>query len=172
MIRIVLGGTFESLHAGHSELILEAFRLLQDAGDGIVHIGLTSDEMASAKNHSVLDYASRKVKLEEFISELLTKMSLPDECYFISELKDPFGPAVTGNYDYIIVSPETVAGAKKINELRCAAHLPELKIHQIDFVLAEDQIPISTTRIYEGEIDRYGRLQKSNKNKLVKLKKK
>jgi len=163
MIRIVLGGTFESLHAGHSELIREAFRLLQDAGDGIVHIGLASDEMASAKNHSVLDYASREAELKKFISKLLAKSNLSDDCYFISELKDPFGPAVTENYDYIIVSPETAAGAQKINELRRAAQLPELKIHQIDFVLAEDQIPISTTRIYKGEIDRCGRLQKSNK---------
>ena len=163
MIRIVLGGTFESLHAGHSALIREAFRLLQDAGDGIVHIGLASDEMASAKNHAVLDYASREAELKKFISKLLAEFSLSDECYFISELKDPFGSAVTENYDCIVVSPETVAGAEKINELRRAAQLTELKICLVDFVLAEDQIPISTTRIHKGEIDRHGRLQKSNK---------
>jgi len=163
MVRIVLGGTFESLHAGHSALIREAFRILKEAdgiNNSVVHIGLTSDKMAASKNHGVLDYASRESELRRFIAAVLTEFSLPVDCYFISELNDPFGPAVSGDYDCIVISPETAAGAEKINELRRKAQLPELEVYLVDFVLAEDRIPISTTRIYKGEIDRDGRLQK------------
>ncbi|WNY24479.1 hypothetical protein MmiHf6_18190 [Methanimicrococcus hongohii] len=166
MIRVVLGGTFESLHAGHSELIREAFKIVKEAGSGVVHIGLTSDEMAASKNHSVSDYDSREKALNEFISELVKEMDLsPDSySYMITRLDDPFGPAVVENYDYIVVSPETKAGAEKINEIRRNSGLPELNVRVVDFVLAEDTIPISTTRIYNGEIDRKGRLQKREEN--------
>ena len=161
MVRVVLGGTFESLHAGHSKLIKEAFGILKEAGFGIVHIGLTSDEMAAKKNHAVSDYDTRQKTLNEFISELLKEMNLPLDSYFIFRLDDPFGPAVSENYDYIVVSPETQAGAEKINEIRRHAGLPELKIRVVDFALAEDTLPISTTRIHSGEIDQKGRLFKN-----------
>jgi len=36
--------------------------------------------------------------------------------------------------------------------------LPPIKVIVIDMVPAEDQVPISTTRIKRGEIDRWGRL--------------
>ncbi|MDR0767244.1 MAG: phosphopantetheine adenylyltransferase [Methanosarcinales archaeon] len=159
MVRVVLGGTFESLHSGHSELIKEAFGILKEAGSGVVHIGLTSDEMAAGKNHAVSDYESRRKMLSEFISELLKEMNLPADSYLITRLDDPFGPSVSEYYDYIVVSPETRVGAEKINEIRWNSGLPELNIRVVDFVLAEDTIPISTTRIYNGEIDRRGRLQ-------------
>ena len=160
MVRIVLGGTFESLHAGHSELIKEAFGILKEAGGGVVHIGLTSDEMAAAKNHAVSDYASREQMLNDFVSGLLKEMNLPADSYLITRLDDPFGPSVSGDYDYIVVSPETRAGADKINEIRRGNGLPELSVRIVDFVLAEDTIPISTTRIYNGEIDKNGNLRK------------
>lgn len=160
MVRIVLGGTFESLHAGHSELIREAFGILKEAGSGAVHIGLTSDEMAAAKNHAVSDYASRERMLKDFISGLLIETDLPADSYLITRLDDPFGPSVSSDYDYIVVSPETRAGADKINEIRRENGLSEITVRTVDFVLAEDTIPISTTRIYNGEIDKNGHLRK------------
>lgn len=160
MVRIVLGGTFESLHAGHSELIRAAFDILKKNGGGIVHIGLTSDEMAAAKNHAVSGYASREAELAGFVRALLKEHSLPENCFLITKLEDPYGPAVSGVYDWIVVSPETRLGAEQINALRRRQNLPELKICVVDFVLAEDTVPISTTRIYSGEIDRNGCLKK------------
>jgi len=160
MVKVVLGGTFEHLHAGHSRLIEEAFLLLKEEGGGFVHIGLTSDEMAGGKAHVVSGYSTRKKELDIFISNLIQKLSLPSDCYFISKLNDPFGPAASEEYNYIIVSPETLAGAEKINKIRLSNNLPELKIRLVSFVLAEDTIPISSTRIDKGEIDREGRIQK------------
>ncbi|MDL2261465.1 pantetheine-phosphate adenylyltransferase [Methanimicrococcus sp. OttesenSCG-928-J09] len=167
MVRVVLGGTFESLHAGHSELIKEAFRILEEDGSNsdsnLVHIGLTSDEMAGSKSHTVSDYISRERELNHFISSLLKNADftgLSEDNYLITKLEDPFGPAVSDDFDVIVVSPETRAGADKINEIRRSNNLPELQIREVDFVLAEDTIPISTSRIYKGEIDRNGNLQK------------
>lgn len=159
MPKIVLGGTFESLHAGHSELLKEAFGMLKKGG-GVVHIGLTSDEMAAAKNHAVSDYVSREKTLNDFIFSLLEELGLPADSYLITRLDDPFGPSVSGDYDYIVVSPETRAGAEKINEIRRGSGLPEISVHVVEFVLAEDTVPISTTRIYNGEIDKHGHLRK------------
>ena len=160
MVKVVLGGTFEYLHAGHSRLIEEAFLILKEEGSGLVHIGLTSDEMAGEKTHTVSDYNSREKELDVFISNLIQNFSLPSDCYFISRLDDPFGPAASEEYDYIIVSPETRVGAEKINQIRLSKNLPKLKIREVSFVLAEDTIPISSTRIGKGEIDREGRVQK------------
>jgi len=164
MVRVVLGGTFEYLHAGHSRLVEEAFRILKTSGGGLVHIGLTSDKMAAGKFHSVSNYDTRKQILVDFISELIQEFELPEDCYLISELEDSFGPSVSGNYDYIVVSPETRAGADKINEVRRKNNLPPLQIIEVEFVLAEDTIPISSTRIYNGEIDKEGRVRRGGQN--------
>lgn len=159
-----MGGTFEYLHAGHSRLVEEAFRILKASGGGIVHIGLTSDKMAAGKFHSVSGYETRKQILSDFISQMLQEFELPDDCYLITELEDPFGPSVSDSYDYIVVSPETRLGADKINEIRQKKGLLPIQIREIEFVLAEDTIPISSTRIYNGEIDREGKVRRNRQN--------
>ncbi|MDV0446371.1 hypothetical protein MsAg5_02040 [Methanosarcinaceae archaeon Ag5] len=159
MVKVVLGGTFEYLHAGHSRLIDKAFLILKESGGGLVHIGLTSDEMAGKKNHAVSDYAARKHELEKYTSCLIEKYNLPKDCCFISKIDDPIGPAAAGDYDYIVVSPETRKGAEKINQIRKENGLREIQICEVKFVMADDEIPISSTRIYKGEIDKKGRIQ-------------
>ncbi|MEM1550680.1 MAG: hypothetical protein QXR13_01955, partial [Candidatus Bathyarchaeia archaeon] len=57
-------------------------------------------------------------------------------------------------------SRETEARAEEINVLRRKRGLRPVEIIVIDMVLAEDQIPISTTRIKRGEINHEGRLTK------------
>ena len=161
MLKVVLGGTFEFLHAGHLAMIREAFSLIvkEGHGCGIVHIGLTSDEMAGKKSHAVSSYSQRKEALEKCIHEILRENSLPEDSFMISGLNDPFGPAATDDYDYIVVSPETKKGAELINRMRAEKKLRPLTIREVPFVPAEDGIPISSTRIFYGEIDRDGRLK-------------
>ncbi|HIP62584.1 MAG TPA: phosphopantetheine adenylyltransferase, partial [Archaeoglobus profundus] len=64
------------------------------------------------------------------------------------------------DFDYIVVSPETYPVALMINKKREELGKRPIKIVKVDFVLAEDGKPISSTRIKNGEIDRYGRLIK------------
>jgi pantetheine-phosphate adenylyltransferase len=50
--------------------------------------------------------------------------------------------------------------ALKINSIREKRGKQALEIVYVEYVMAEDGIPISSTRIANGEIDRHGRLIK------------
>lgn len=151
MPKVAVGGTFQYFHDGHAKLIEKAFEI---AKAGKVYIGLTSDEML-AKTHIVDDYENRKTKLLECIK----RMGFPDEKFEITKLNDPFGPTIEDDFDYIVVSPETYPVALKINRIREEKGKKSLEIVYVEYVVAEDGIPISSTRISEGEIDRHGRLK-------------
>ncbi|KKG11741.1 phosphopantetheine adenylyltransferase [Methanosarcina sp. 2.H.T.1A.6] len=152
MPKVALGGTFQYLHDGHARLIEKAFEI---AGGGKVHIGLTSDEMLQ-KNHSVDMYENRRGRLLEYIE----KMGVPKEKYEVTRLNDPYGPTLEEDFDYIVVSPETYPVALKINGIRKEKGKKLLEIVYVEYVMAEDGTPISSTRIAKGEIDRHGRLKK------------
>jgi pantetheine-phosphate adenylyltransferase len=152
MPKVAVGGTFQYLHDGHARLIEKAFEI---AGSGKVYIGLTSDEMLQ-KNHSVDSYENRRARLLEYIKE----MGVPEERYEVTRLNDPCGPTIEEDYDYIIVSPETYQVALKINRIREKKGKKPMEIEYVEYVMAEDGIPISSTRISKGEIDRHGRLKK------------
>ncbi|KGK99161.1 phosphopantetheine adenylyltransferase [Methanococcoides methylutens] len=152
MGRTAVGGTFEQLHDGHRKLIRKAF---ETAGDDILDIGLTSNGMAGEKNRDIPDYPTREKKLTDFIKEL----GIPEERYHIRMLTTPYGTTLEDDYDAIVVSPETYPVALKINELRKKSGKPEIKIVRIEYVMADDDIPISSTRIVHGEIDVHGHLK-------------
>ncbi|MBC7085809.1 MAG: phosphopantetheine adenylyltransferase [Methanomethylovorans sp.] len=151
MSRVVVGGTFECLHDGHRELIRKAFEL---AGNGEVDIGLTSNKMASSRPRKIPDYNIRKERLIRYIQTIEKGQK-----YSIIELNDPYGKTLEEDYDYIVVSPETYPVAVKINKLRAEKNLKDITIVKIDYVLADDHIRISSTRIVRGEIDIHGRLK-------------
>jgi pantetheine-phosphate adenylyltransferase len=71
----------------------------------------------------------------------------------VEMLSDPYGPTLHEHFDCIVVSPETYPTALKLNSLRRQKNLPEILIIVVPFVLAEDGLPISSTRIAMGEID-------------------
>ncbi len=148
MTKVALGGTFEPLHEGHKKLIDVAIRL----GGKDIMIGVTSDEMARKRLRSVLPFKIRAENLRQFVRR---KYGFEPE---IVEIKDPYGKTLEIDFEYIVVSPETYGMALKINEKRKELGKRPIKIVKVDFVLAEDGKPISSTRIKEGEIDRYGRL--------------
>ena len=144
-----MGGTFDPFHRGHKSLIDLAFRI----GDEVL-IGVSSDELAN-KLGKVLDKVFR-----ERVCELLTYLEskYKDKAYSIYKLKDPYGPLVReSEVDALIVSPETKARGGKANEIRREKGLKEVELVLVDWVLAEDGKPISSTRIRSGEIDREGR---------------
>jgi len=154
MVKIAVGGTFEYFHDGHRLLIKKAFELA-DEDDGEVHIGLTVNEMARQRSRVVDDYEVRKANILHYIETLM----IPGKHYRIVELIDPYGTTLTDDYDYIVVSPETYPVALKINELRHDAGRSPIRIVSVEYVLAEDGVPISSTRIARGEIDIHGRMR-------------
>jgi pantetheine-phosphate adenylyltransferase len=145
-VKVALGGTFEPLHEGHKKLIDVAIEL----GGEQVMIGITSDRMARARMRSVLPFSIRAENVRRYI---LRKYGFEPN---IVKITDPFGRTLQLDFDYLVVSPETYEVALKINEKRLEMGKRKIKIVKVNWVMAEDGRPISSTRIKRGEIDRYG----------------
>ena len=155
--KVAVGGTFDELHSGHKALISKAF----EVGEKVV-IGLSSDKFVSkmSKAHKTASYAERFKELHTYLENagLVSKAE-------IVQLKDPYGLTLSGkDLDALVVSKETESIAEKINEIRNKAKLKPLIIVTVDMVQAENCIPISTTRIRKGEIDRSGHMMKIRQN--------
>jgi len=148
MARIAVGGTFDPLHAGHKAILAKAAELSRG---GELLVGLTSSEMVRNKSHDVADYRQR---FKDVLGFIRSQGIEP----IIVRLDDPYGPTIHEDFDYIVVSPETHPVALKINSIRRENGLEPLKIVLVDYVLADDGLPISSTRIKKGEIDASGRV--------------
>jgi len=144
MTSVAIGGTFDILHDGHKALLKKAYTL------GDVVIGLVSDQMARRKTRVSNAYEARKKTVMAYIKALTGTNPV------IIALDDPYGSALKQKFDYIVVSPDTFRTAEEINTLRSQRGLPSIKIVCVDFVLAQDGQPISSTRIHRGEIDELG----------------
>ncbi|VVB56995.1 Phosphopantetheine adenylyltransferase [uncultured archaeon] len=148
MSRVILGGTFSILHAGHEALLRAAM------GSKSILIGLTGDEwMKKHKLHPLVPYSTR----EKNLARLLARLGLrPRSC--IVEINDAFGPAVLDcGADTLVVSRETEKTAGQINLIRRRKGLPALHVISVPLVLAEDGFPISSSRISSGLINSKGR---------------
>ncbi len=151
---VVVGGTFDEFHKGHKTLLMRAF----EVGNHVI-IGLSTNDLARKlkKNHEVTTYKERLKELNGFLKEqgVLSKAK-------IVPLKTPYGITLSkGCVEALVVSRETEARAREINQKRKAKGLPPLHVIIIEMIPAENHIAISTTRIRQKEIDREGRLLKS-----------
>jgi pantetheine-phosphate adenylyltransferase len=149
--KVAVGGTFDELHRGHKALLDMAF----EVGDKVV-IGLSSDAfvLKMGKPHKTASYDERRKELFTFLadSDLIRRAE-------IVTLDDPFGRTMTGEgLEALVVSKETLKTAEKINEKRQKIGLSPLKLVVVNMVPAENNSPISTTRIRSGEIDRNGHM--------------
>ncbi|AGB37203.1 phosphopantetheine adenylyltransferase [Natronococcus occultus] len=147
---VALGGTFDPVHDGHRRLFERAFEL------GDVTVGLTSDELAPKTRHverHVNSFAERKKNLEQELEPLAAEH---DRAFEVRKLEESTGIATEPQFDYLVVSPETIEGGKRINELRHERGHDPLEIIVIPHALADDGDIISSTRIVSGEIDEHG----------------
>jgi pantetheine-phosphate adenylyltransferase len=151
-MRVALGGTFDPVHDGHRALFERAF----ERGD--VTVGLTSDELAPKTRHEdryVRPFAERKADLEAVLAGFADEY---DREFEVRELTEPTGIATEPQFDVLVVSPETVDGAERINDIREERGHGPLEIEVVPHVEAEDGDIISSTRIVKGEIDDHGNL--------------
>jgi pantetheine-phosphate adenylyltransferase len=151
-MKVCIGGTFNVLHKGHKMLLEKAFQI---AGKkGIVYIGVSEDKLLDKKDHFV-SYESR---VNALIKYLKTDRSYNN--FSIVSISDEYGLTIDEDYDAIIVSPETKTIAEVINNKRINIGKKPLKIVVVSFVLAEDNKPISSTRVLNKEIDENGKVLK------------
>jgi len=149
-MNVCLGGTFYPLHKGHKKLLKKAIELARV--NGSIFIGITSDRMTEKKGR-IASFEKRKKSIEQFLSE-------EGKRAIIQSITDKFGPSIDGDYDAIVVSPETKPTADEINKKRKQLGKKPLRIVVIPFVLSEDNQPISSSRIRLKEIDENGTLLK------------
>ncbi|MDD1751097.1 MAG: phosphopantetheine adenylyltransferase [Methanothrix sp.] len=151
MARVAVGGTFDPVHDGHIALLRRAFEL---GGEGEVVIGLTSDEMArESRTRAVRDFEFRERNLRAVVQRCFGIKHAN-----ITKIDDQCGSSIYEDFDFIVVSPETLPMAEKINRMRAKKNLKPLQISVIEYQLAQDHVRISSTRISEGKIDRHGKV--------------
>lgn len=149
-MQVVLGGTFDPVHDGHRALFERAFEL------GDLTVGLTSDDLAPRTRNEeryVRSFEARERDLRTVLSEFADEY---DREFEIRTLEEPTGIATEPRFDVLVVSPETVDGGERVNEIRRENGLDPLDLEVVDHVRAEDGGIISSTRIVEGEIDEHG----------------
>ncbi len=147
---VILGGTFAYLHGGHMAILDKAFSI----GD-YVYIGITSDSyVRSRKAASYESYAKRVKRLQRFARSTGKR-------FRIGPINDSYGPSAIGDFDAIVVSRDTYPSAMEINRARREIGNTQMKIVTIPYELAYDGRPISSTRIFNGEIDAKGRRAKA-----------
>jgi pantetheine-phosphate adenylyltransferase len=149
---VATGGTFDHIHRGHLALLSKSF----EAGETVI-IGVTSDRFARREGKTPDQSYGERLR---FLKSLIKKR-FPGRRYTIAKLDDYFGPGIaTPDVQAIVVSRETAKRVSIANALREAKGYPPLEVVVVDFVLADDSAPISSTRIRKGEIDTEGRLLK------------
>ncbi len=147
---VAVGGTFDILHKGHEQLLAESFEL----GEKVL-IGITSDKLVRTlrKRHPVRPYRSRAQEVKRF----LRKRGWTSRAR-ISPLRDPYGPAAARkNLQALVVTSNTLDSGRRLNHIRKQKGLKPLVIARVRLAKAWDGKPISSSRIRNREIDRYGR---------------
>jgi len=146
-----MGGTFDLLHFGHLDLLKKSFEI-----GSYVIIGLTSDNFAKSilKKNLRNSFGIRLANLERFIRNEFRSTS-----FEITKLEEEFGPLMfSESTDCLVVSSETSIKGERINKIRSEKGLLPIDIVIVKMRLAEDGIPISSTRIRAKEIDSAGRI--------------
>ena len=148
---VAVGGTFDILHVGHEKLLAKAFELGEQ-----VFVGVTGDRLVSKLNkaHPVRRFTVRQRDLRR-----LLKARGWLQRARITDLRDPFGPAIRRKrLDALVVSEETRANGLRVNALRRKRGLKPLRLYVVRMVRAEDGLLLSDTRIRRGEVNPEGKL--------------
>ncbi|XP_065089191.1 bifunctional coenzyme A synthase [Ochlerotatus camptorhynchus] len=131
---VVLGGTFDRIHAGHKVLLSQAALLAEER----LLVGVTDENMIKSKKlwELILPTERRIADVRAFLEDIDSTLQ-----YEVVPISDPFGPTATDpNMDMIVVSTETARGGAKVNELRAKNGLNQLQVYTIN--LLDDELTV------------------------------
>lgn len=131
---VVLGGTFDRIHAGHKVLLSQAALLAEER----LVVGVTDENMIKSKKlwELILPTERRISDVRAFLEDIDSTLQ-----YEVVPISDPFGPTATDpNMDLIVVSTETARGGAKVNELRAKNGLNQLQVYTIN--LLDDELTV------------------------------
>lgn len=147
----VLGGTFDHLHAGHRQLLATAFREADRVG-----IGLTTDAYLrshpKAAGRRLQSYRTRRARLTLYL-----RQRYPARRWWLVPLENGVGGALAPEVELLVASEETRDGARQVNVERRRRRLRPAQLRFVPMVLADDLLPLNSTRIRRGTIDPEGR---------------
>jgi len=149
---VVLGGSFDRLHAGHKLMLTVAVVSCAK----YMEIGITDESMHTKKKFRELiqPYDLRASTVLSFVRALNPWIE-----YVILRLIEPYGNTMTSSALHaIVVSPETERAAFEINKVRTSASLSPLQIIVIRYVLSPkaltEENKLSSTALREMEVNR------------------
>ncbi|MCD6215689.1 MAG: pantetheine-phosphate adenylyltransferase [Candidatus Aenigmarchaeota archaeon] len=143
---VMIGGSWDRFHAGHRYILLTAFEHGKKVGIGVTGEKFFMDKLKKKKQKNGESYKKRVKHIKEFITKFGLK-SRAKICDIDVALRR-YGP--------LIVSEETYQGALEVNKNRRKLGKSLLPIIKINRLQAEDDQPISSTRIRQGKIDKNG----------------
>lgn len=142
---VVVGGTFDRLHAGHRLLLTAAAW----ASCRKLWIGVASVSLLGRKAHAELIYPfqQRAQGAADFARSVRPDLETVD----VAELTDAAGPSGTeASVNAMVVSRETRSSADKINAARVEAGLPLMTIITVD-ILSGGAAKLSSSALRERD---------------------
>eukprot|EP01100_Stratorugosa_tubuloviscum_P001938 TRINITY_DN1442_c1_g1_i1.p1 TRINITY_DN1442_c1_g1~~TRINITY_DN1442_c1_g1_i1.p1 ORF type:complete len:362 (+),score=108.61 TRINITY_DN1442_c1_g1_i1:48-1088(+) len=138
---VVLGGTFDHLHAGHKVLLGCAAAITNKR----IVIGITGSIMLRNKKFAeyLQSFEIRCENVRKFINLVNPKIAI-----HIEELSDPFGPSVVDpDLQALVVSKETIANGELVNVNRLKRNHNPIQLFIVNLVAAPSHLSGDDTKI-------------------------